>query len=473
MFSHSTEVKRDYTGTVYGVEMGTAAYDKAAEFINARMTGNGARILHWWQDDYWLWKHPAYTQVSRTELRRLLMSWLQTTTSGEVDSRFRDEVFEHVDAMLFTQSPRGMPVWLPIPRNEQEHRHEWLLFQNGILDVTRLIEGEGMTEVPLEPTTPRWFARTWFPVPWEPAATCPLWVRVLDQWMCGDEAMVAFLQEFVGYCLTTDMRHGIGLFLEGEGANGKTTFADVVTALVGQHNCSSVPLQDWSLPFSLADTYGKLINFSPETDARREIPAALLKGYITGDLYTFKRKYKEGVTARPTAKLIITWNRRPRVNDDSDGFWRRIRLVPWRAVFDVQRRDEYLLDKLKEELPGIMRWAVEGLVRLRRVGKFTLPSQVLNAADSYREESDTARAFCGLALKEAPGSCVPKLLVFRAYTDWCEDRGYLPVKLPGFLKALYRRFPTVRSGRRRIDGDRETVLENLMLTQEGRALIPL
>lgn len=448
--------------------MGSAAYDAATSFISKRMTGHGTRTLHWYESDYWIWKDVAYEPIPKTDLRRLLMGWLQSTTNGEVDSRFRDEVWEHVDSLLYTKAPREMPTWLPLPNNPAEASHEWLLWRNGLLDITAMAQGHPPV---LVPTTPRWFSGTHFATDWTTNATCPLWESTLLTWMCGDRALVRFLQEFVGYCLIPDMRHGIALFLEGEGANGKTTFADIITALVGQHNCSSVPLQDWSLTFSLADTYGKLINFSPETDARKEVPAALLKGYVTGDLYTFKRKYKPGVTARSTAKLIITWNRRPAVSDDSDGFWRRVRLVPWRAQFSSVTRDETLPMKLRKELPGIARWAVEGLVRLRQVGKFSEPEAIRDAATAYRDESDTVRAFLNVTVESDRESCLTKTVLYHTYSEWCEDRGFVPAKMEGFMRTLYRRYPSAKGGRRRIDGERLQVVEGLTLTDEGRSLV--
>jgi len=45
--------------------------------------------------------------------------------------------------------------------------------------------------------------------------------------------------EHIGYCLLRDARYQKALFLYGSGANGKSTFLDVLCAMVGEENTSS------------------------------------------------------------------------------------------------------------------------------------------------------------------------------------------------------------------------------------------
>jgi phage/plasmid-associated DNA primase len=53
----------------------------------------------------------------------------------------------------------------------------------------------------------------------------------------------------------------------------------------------------------------------------------------------------------------------------------------------------HLVDKLTAELPGIFNWAIEGLRRLRCRGRFTDPALCREALETYRTESNPARAF--------------------------------------------------------------------------------
>jgi putative DNA primase/helicase len=68
-------------------------------------------------------------------------------------------------------------------------------------------------------------------------------------------------------------------------------------------------------------------------------------------------------------------------------------VLPFSVSIPKERQDPGLPDKLKDELPGIFCWSLEGLVRLRERGRFVESSVSNTALVDYRGESNPTRAF--------------------------------------------------------------------------------
>ena len=78
----------------------------------------------------------------------------------------------------------------------------------------------------------------------------------------GDDPQKARLfQQWAGYLLLPDVSYQRFLMMVGEGANGKSKrLRGRATALLGEDNVSSVPLEMFGDKFRLAGTLGKLAN---------------------------------------------------------------------------------------------------------------------------------------------------------------------------------------------------------------------
>ena len=64
----------------------------------------------------------------------------------------------------------------------------------------------------------------------------PTWLAFLDRVTGGDAELVAFLQRMCGYALTRITREHALFFLHGVGANGKSTFINVLTGILGDYH---------------------------------------------------------------------------------------------------------------------------------------------------------------------------------------------------------------------------------------------
>ena len=62
--------------------------------------------------------------------------------------------------------------------------------------------------------------------------SCPLFLKFMDEFTCGDAALKRYLLQYAGYCLTRDMREQCLIFLFGDGDNGKTVFIQLLRNLL-------------------------------------------------------------------------------------------------------------------------------------------------------------------------------------------------------------------------------------------------
>lgn len=231
------------------------------------------------------------------------------------------------------------------------------------------------------------------PIAFDRTAVAPTWLESLEDWFEGDpdgEDKVAFLQEFVGACLLGfATRFQKCAILVGEGANGKSVFVEVVTALFPHGTVTAVPPHDFSDERMGAALDRSRLNAVSEVPERAILASEGFKAAVSGDLMTRREAYCKAITFKPRAGHLFAANRLPVVTDTSDGFWRRAVVVGFNQRFEGERCDRGLASRIiKSELEGVFAWAVEGASRLERRGRFTLPSSSGNALDEWRRESN-------------------------------------------------------------------------------------
>ncbi len=97
-------------------------------------------------------------------------------------------------------------------------------------------------------------------------------------------------------------------------------------------------------------------------------------------------------------------------------------MIPFDVTIPEPERDRHLLKKLKEELPGIMAWAVQGCLEWIKNG-IGEPEEVKAATQEYRNEMDVLSQFISdCCVEKASFKALAKDL-YQAYTGWCDSNG--------------------------------------------------
>jgi putative DNA primase/helicase len=322
--------------------------------------------------------------------------------------------------------------------------------KNGLYDIDKMR---------LLPHSPDVYSINQLNVTYRENAECLLWQKSLDQIFESDVARIMLLQEYFGYCLTRDNDYEKALFLFGEGANGKSVVLYVLEELIGKDNCSSIPLEKFNDSHYIARLRDKLVNISLETNAKTNVYDNMFKAIVTGDTISADEKYGQPFQFKPYCKLLFSTNNMPRVGDKTEGYYRRLLILPFNRQFSIEERDPKLKHKIvASELDGIFLWSLNGLTRLRKRGYFEESVSMQTVKDAYRKENNNVIIFveeqCVLDAQADVGSDA----LYVAYRDWCLESEYRPLSKILFGRELLRQYSAINKGRcgasRRWDGIR-------------------
>lgn len=309
-------------------------------------------------------------------------------------------------------------------------RGDWFNVRNGLLQLSSGV---------LHPHTPDFISLVQSPVVYDAEATAPVWMDALEAWMRGPEATEKkrVLQQFAGYLLTSSMVHAKALFLVGDGGNGKSTFADTISMVIGEEGTSRIDLEDLYGMFGLKGLIGKRLNVIEEVGGNY-YQAHKLKKLISGEELTINMKFKDQFKFKPTAKFLFAVNVMPRVDDSSSATERRMVVVQFNNNF---RKNPNIMLRfadgmLASELPGILNWMLEGYRALIKEGGFTITQEQTQALAEYREENSSVDGFIGECLIYNPEALETTSKLYGEYKDYCSKDGRKYKSMIAFSKEM-------------------------------------
>ena len=125
----------------------------------------------------------------------------------------------------------------------------------------------------------------------------------------------------------------------------------------------------------------------------------------------------------PTHKLFFAANHKPTIQGTDHAIWRRIRLVPFNVTIPDPEQDKRLPEKLKEELPGILAWAVKGCLAWQKNKGLGVPKEVEKATTAYRSEMDVLENFLRDCCIMGNKKRLKASELYAAYWRWCDQNG--------------------------------------------------
>jgi P4 family phage/plasmid primase-like protien len=368
----------------------------------------------------WVYQHGVYTPEGETALRADAQKLLG-------NERREDRINE---ALHYVIVARHLD-------EETSPDCQYINVQNGRLEWKTLH---------LVPHTSAVFSTVQLPLAYDESAECPAFDAYLTSTF--DPDMVPLIEEILGWCLVPDRRFEQAVILTGEGENGKSVFLDLLSYLLGEANVSNVALQDLEENrFKVAQLYGKLANVFADLDARGLQSSSMFKTLTTGDPIDAERKHCDPFRFRSYAKLLFSANRIPPSRDRTHAFYRRWLIIPFTRTFNGEggnpAPDKGLRDKLKAELPGIFKRALQGLRRLTGNEAFTQPKSVIEAKKAYIRSNDNLRVFAEECLLANHSGTISKKEFYDVYESWCDSYGDRPLTQKLLKDALKQIFPNL------------------------------
>jgi P4 family phage/plasmid primase-like protien len=301
-----------------------------------------------------------------------------------------------------------------VPDEKWDADPDILICENGAL---RISTGE------LVDHRPGHYATSRVPYDYDPEAKPVMWRYFLNHTV---PVAAAFLQEFAGYALTTNMAHELAVWLYGPPGSGKSTFIAGLQAMLG-HRAGVLGLADLERSrFTLADLPGKTLVVASEQPSSYLASTNTLNAIISGEPLQVERKYRDPVTVVPRAKVCWAMNELPRVADANSGLFRRVKVVAFPELPEDQR-DPEVKRHIETEGAGILNWALEGLHRLKERGHFEIPEGVQEATTQFRTNNDVPALFVEDRCVKGVNFEVQASKLYREYKFWCEENGHRPL----------------------------------------------
>ena len=367
----------------------------AREFVHREFEHDGVGLLVYYRGSFYQWTGSHYEECDDDFLRSRLYEFLNRavtpTDHGYVPFNANptkvNSILDALRADVYANAKHDPPFWLRGAAQTNTPADLIIACTNGLL---RIDTRERL------PHTPYLFNVNCLPFPYDPNAPIypPLWMKFLRKLWPGDEddKLARFtLQEIFGLLLTPDTSLQKIFLLVGPKRSGKGTIGRVLTALLGKDNVAGPPLASFS------DRFG----FSPLIDKRAAIISDARLGAkadtqaiaerllsISGeDALTIDRKYRDLWTGRLSVRFLLLTNELPRITAASGALASRFILLQLTRSF-YGKEDLKLTDKLLTELPGIPKWALHGLDRLRRYGSFQMPKSSADAIPRRPRQPD-------------------------------------------------------------------------------------
>jgi putative DNA primase/helicase len=230
------------------------------------------------------------------------------------------------------------------------------------------------------------------------------------------------------------------LFVEiiGPGGTSKSTFAAMISLLVGQSSVKTIEAKDLEIPERRVDILNAALLYLPDMETYQGEGSGLKK--ITGgDPLSCRRLYGPSFSAHIRAIVLAVNNTPMRFTDHGGAISRRRVLLLLGQVVPIEKRDPNFISKLRREIPAIIQYLtawIQEIGGINAVRKILTDATYGEDAKDILTDSDPMTGFAKdlhyanevrCQVGGAPSSkhpSLPRMYLFHAYLKYCEFYNY-------------------------------------------------
>ncbi|CAM3836663.1 DNA primase family protein [Aquirufa aurantiipilula] len=274
---------------------------------------------------------------------------------------------------------------------------------------------------------------------YDPNAKTTIFDKFLNR-VLTDKNEQLILSEYCGYIFIRNKALKLEklLVLLGNGANGKSTFFEILYALLGPENISTFSLQSLTNEngYYRAQIENKLLNYASEIGVK--LDSTLFKQLASGEPMEARLPYGQPVIMEDYARLIFNSNELPKDVEHNPAFFRRFIILNFDQTIPEDERDPELASKIiSNELSGIFNWVIVGMKRLMTQKQFTHSVKSENTLKEYRLQSDTVNLMIN-DLQYVPGIdySIPLKQSYEYFKTYCSENGFKYCAITKFSERL-------------------------------------
>jgi putative DNA primase/helicase len=383
------------------------------------------------QNAWYVWDGSRWKRDATGEIERLVKETVRTIyrdAADVQDEKLRKAIVDHarksesrksIEAIIrLAQSEATIPV---VPK-ELDADPYLLNVLNGTID---------LRTGALLPHDPAYLITKQAPVVYDANAAHPMWTSYLDTATEGDVEYQAFLQRAIGYSLLGTNPEEVLFFLHGPSKAGKTTLIEALKATLGDY-AASADFETWLARRDvggprpdLARLAGARIVTSVEVDEGKKLAEGLVKSLTGGDVIVARFLYAQEFEFLPSFTLWLAANHAPKIREDDQAIWNRIKRLPFEHEIPLEKRDPKVKETLRNPKlagPAILAWAVRGCVEWTKHG-LGIPPIVENATLSLRQTMDPLRDFVRDCCVVEAQAETPAKRLRDLYEEWTKENG--------------------------------------------------
>ena len=279
---------------------------------------------------------------------------------------------------------------------------------------------------------------------YNPDAYSELADTVLNNLACNDPQIRKLIDEVIGYTFYRRNELRKAFMLKGKRFNGKSTFLDMLSHLLGEDNTSALDLSDLSHEYKAFGLFGKLANLGDDIEDEFIPSAGIFKKVVSGDRINCNVKFSAPVEFNPYCKLIFSGNTIPRLGRgrDSDAIIDRLIIVPFNASFQAATGNYTPFIKYELRTAEVMEYLIQiglqGLQRVLQNNAFTVTEEVTEQLEEYEETLNPILTFFDEIGDELENE--PTKKAYRRYNEFCIENAMKPISHIEFTKRVKEHF---------------------------------
>lgn len=284
-------------------------------------------------------------------------------------------------------------------------------------------------------------------IAFDPAAECPGWRRFVGLAQ-PDPDHADYLRRCMATCLAGRNDRQVALVLLGQGGNGKSTTANALARVLGGYaaTCRIEMFIEGKYQAGAAATPeeavlpGARIYVASEPESGAVLSSSKIKGLTGGEMRQSRAIYGKPFFWVPHGIPVLSFNRMPRITDESEGMWRRLTPIHFtQALHELPKPERVTPAEMERiiaaEASGILNWILEGWVDLAERG-LDPPPAALALKAQLRAMSDPVGEFLADCTERQPAATIPVSELHKVYEKWCAENGAEPMKLRSFNRVL-------------------------------------
>ena len=328
----------------------------------------------------------------------------------------------------------------------------------------------------LEKHSPQFGFTSYIQAKYDKNAKGKVFKRFLKDITAGNKDSIQFLQEVIGYLLSTyvwakkatlltfsfPIILPITFIFYGVPNSGKSVLLNVIGKIIGKENVSNVALQQLSDSCHVAQLKDATVNIASDLPQAPIKDIGVFKSVVSSlDVIETKELYKNPTSQPCYCKLAFGTNQFVPLNrldaNNAAAFFERLIIVPFTKSIPEGQRNLNIAEELFEERDYILTWAIKGLKRLVENNfVFSLTKESKAVLLLYKSRYCPEQVFFEKYLEFKEDSLISRVEVQKRYEEFAYKRN-VNVKSHDILNYITLNYSQVKLERKRINGSKNPI----------------